>query len=414
MVEWRPFGQKSLDFIRRPIAQDARINILEGSVRSSKTITMIPKWLRYIKQAPPGLLLMTGVSKDTVYDNVLRDLFDTVGSSNYRYNRQNGELRMYGRDLKVIGAKDEGAEKFLRGKTLAGAYSDEGTLLPQTFFKQLLNRLSVPGARLYMTTNPDTPSHYLYTEYITDEKQLACGAVDVTHFELDDNPNLDEEYKTFIRGAYAGLYYKRFIQGLWVMAEGSIYDMWDEANIYDELPVPKGVFASAVRDISIDYGTTNPMVFLDIYDTGDLVLIDREYYYDSKKAGRQKTDSEYADDFDKFTGGPENVRWVIIDPSAASFRIELRHRGYRVKEADNEVLDGIRLTSTLIAKRIIRVHRRCVNLIREIGSYVWDTKKSEAGKEQPVKRDDHGPDAKRYWVKTIFKPYRLMRDDNVA
>lgn len=407
-MEWMPFGEKSLNFIHRPIFQDSRINILEGSVRSGKTVTMIPKWLRYIIEGPEGLLVMTGVSKDTIYDNVLRDLFDTVGSDNYSYNRQNGELNIFARDIKVIGAKDEGAEKYLRGKTLAGAYMDEGTLTPEKFFKQLLNRLSVAGSKLYMTTNPDTPSHYLFREYISDFEKIKSGMVDVIHFTLDDNPNLDDEYKNFITNAYVGLFYKRMIQGLWVMGEGSIYDMWTDENVFDDLPIPLGTLEKATRDISIDYGTINPMVFLDIRDTGDLVLVMKEYYYDSRKAGMQKTDSQYADDFDVFSGGPDQVRFVVIDPSAASFKTELRNRGYRVKDADNEVLDGIRLLSTLIAKRIFRVHASCSNTIREFGSYVWDTKLSDKGKEQPVKKDDHAPDDARYWVKTMFKPRRLV------
>lgn len=411
MITWQPFGQKSLDFIRRPVLNDARINILEGSVRSSKTVTMIPKWLSYIMEGPEGLLLMAGVSKDTIYDNVLRDLFDTIGPSAYTYNRQSGDLKILGRDLKVIGGKDEGSEKYLRGKTLAGAYVDEATLIPENFFKQLLNRLSVQNAKLYITTNPDTPSHYLYKDYISDKNQIEQGMVEVIHFTLDDNPNLDEEYKTFIRNAYSGLFYKRFILGQWVMADGAVFDMWDDANIYDELPVPQGVFEQASRDISIDYGTTNPMVFLDIRDTGREVLIHKEYYYDARAAGRQKTDYEYADDFDAFTGGPEHVRFVIIDPSAASFRAELKNRGYRVKEADNEVIDGIRLMSTLIARRLLKVSIKCENTIREINSYFWDTKKSDRGQEQPIKREDHTVDSARYYIKTQYKPTRLMREN---
>ena len=164
-MEFRDWGIKALDFIEKPIEEDAFINILEGSVRSGKTVAMIPKWLNYIMTGPPGLLLMTGVSKDTIYDNVLNDLFDTIGEENYHYNRQSGSLDVFWRDadgehvrrIKVVGAKDEGSEKFIRGKTLAGAYCDELTLMPERFFKQLLNRLSVPGAKLYSTTNPDSP-----------------------------------------------------------------------------------------------------------------------------------------------------------------------------------------------------------------------------------------------------------------
>ena len=216
LIDWKPWGEKSYRFIMNPIEKDARITILEGSVRSSKTVTMVPKWLEYIRRGPPGLLLMTGVSKETVYDNVLLDLFDTIGRRNYRYNHQTGELLVFWqngngsgsgfRRIKVIGARDEGSEKYLRGKTLAGAYCDELTLMPRSFFEQLLARLSVEGAKLYGTTNPDSPYHYLYTEYIDDDEKKDSGMVCDLHFTLDDNPNVPESYKEFLKKAYTGLF----------------------------------------------------------------------------------------------------------------------------------------------------------------------------------------------------------------
>lgn len=409
-MKFEIFGEKMLRFILNPIEQDARINILEGAVRSGKTVGMIPKWLNYMLNGPPGLLVITGVSKETIYDNVLRDLFDTVGDHNYRYNQQNGLIRMFGRDIKVIGAKDEGSEKYLRGKTLAGAYCDELTLMPEKFFKQLLNRLSVKGAKLYATTNPDSPYHYLYTEYITDKEKLESGMVKVYHFELDDNPNLDDEYKSFIRNAYSGFWYLRMIEGKWVVAQGAIYDMWDkELNIFDDTDLPPGFKRRAQRYVAIDFGTQNAMVYLDCWDDGETVWILDEYYYDGRKKGKQKENSEYADDFQKFVGS-EYPRFVIIDPSAASFKTTLRNRGFRIKDADNEVLEGIRMVSTLMAQRKLRVHRqKCPNLLNEIGGYVWDEKAALRGVEQPVKQNDHACDALRYFVKTIISPRRLLR-----
>ena len=268
------WGEKALNFIKTPIEQDSFINILEGSVRSGKTVAMIPKWINYIMTAPHGLLLMTGVSKDTIFDNVLDDLFDTLGEGHYKYNRQSGDLIVtwyaknikHERRIKVIGAKDEGSEKFLRGKTLAGAYCDELTLMPEHFFKQLLNRLSVKGAKLYGTTNPDAPFHYLYQEYIIDEKKIKSGLVKVIHFELDDNPNLSEEYKNNIRNSYSGMWFMRMILGLWVLAEGIIYDMFSDDLIFKDEIFTNTKKSECRRYISIDYGTTNPMAFLDIYD----------------------------------------------------------------------------------------------------------------------------------------------------
>lgn len=404
MIEWQPFGAKSLAFIRTPVSQDAKINILEGSVRSSKTVTMIPKFLMYLKFGPKGLLVIVGVSKDTVYDNILRDLFNTVGPANYKYNRQTGDLTIFGRDVKIIGAKDEGSEKYLRGKTLAGAYVDELTLIPEKFFKQLLNRLSIKGSKLYATTNPDTPSHYIFTEYISDEKKLASGLVKVIHFELDDNPNLDEQYKRDISNSYAGLFYKRFILGLWVMAEGSIYDMWTDDNLYDTLPFhPEDPAHPVDRDVAVDYGTQNPMVFLDILYDGYGVYVEDEYYYSGRTHQAQKTDSQYADDLVVFCAG-KNIGSIIVDPSAASFIAELKLRGFSVKHADNEVLDGIRLMASMIQLRMLKVNRtKCPNFQREIGSYIWDEKAAKHGDEKPIKQNDHTMDAGRYYCKTKIK-----------
>ncbi|QDX92057.1 PBSX family phage terminase large subunit [Brevibacillus laterosporus] len=408
-MEFQLFGEKITRFILNPIEKDARINILEGSVRSGKTVGMIPKWINYIKNGPKGLLVITGVSKETIYDNVLQDLFDTVGSANYRYNHQTGLIQMFDRKIKVIGAKDEGSEKYLRGKTLAGAYCDELTLMPEKFFKQLLNRLSVKGAKLYATTNPDHPYHYLYTEYITDEKKLKSGMVKVYHFELDDNPNLDEEYKTFIRGAFTGFWYLRMIEGKWVVAQGAIYDMWDKSlNTFTDDDIIPGFKSLAQRYISIDYGSQNPTVFLDCWDDGDTVWVLDEYYYDGRKEGKQKENSEYADDLQKFIGSDYPI-YVIIDPSASAFKTTLRNRGFRIKDADNEVLEGIRMTSTMINKRKFKVHReRCPNFLKEVSSYVWDEKAVMRGVEQPLKHADHCMDAGRYFIKTIIKPRRLL------
>lgn len=417
-MEFGKWGQKALDFIFTPPENDAFITILEGSVRSGKTVTMIPKWLNYIVTGAPGLLLMTGVSKDTVFDNVLNDLFNTLeGDPNYsyRYNRQSGDLlinwrtsdnALHQRRIKVVGAKDEGSEKFIRGKTLAGAYCDELTLMPEKFFKQLLNRLSVHGARLYGTTNPDSPSHYLYKDFITNENMLRDGLVKDIHFVLDDNPNLPEDYKANIRRSYSGMWFKRMILGQWVLAEGVIYDMFTDDLIFTDTEWNNEVKSRCRRYIAIDYGTKNPMVFLDIYDDGDTTYVLNEYYWDSRREQRQKTDAQYADDLMEFIGN-ELPDFIIIDPSAASFKIVCQGKGLRVKDADNSVNDGIRVTAMLMSQKKLRVHNSCKNMLDEFQAYVWDEKAAANGKEQPLKVMDHACDALRYFCKTMISKWRL-------
>jgi phage terminase large subunit len=102
--------------------------------------------------------------------------------------------------------------------------------------------------------------------------------------------------------------------------------------------------------------------------------------------------------------------YIILDPSAASFKAELRSRGLRIKDADNEVSDGIRMTSTMIAQNKIKmVKDKCRRSIGDITSYIWDEKAAQRGEEKPVKVADHGADALRYFVKTIIRARRLAR-----
>ncbi|WP_304459784.1 PBSX family phage terminase large subunit, partial [Alicyclobacillus sendaiensis] len=285
-----------------------------------------------------------------------------------------------------------------------GAYGDEVTLWPENFFKMLLSRLSVAGAKFFGTTNPDSPYHWLKAEYL-DKPDLDLRS---WHFTLEDNPNLDSAYVESLKREYTGLWYKRFILGLWVMAEGAVYDMWDDAlNTFTDADMPPGLKTVARRYVSVDYGTQNATVFLDCLDDGDTLWIVNEYYHSGREHGRQKEDAEYADDLLNFVG-PERPRFVIVDPSAASFKVALRRRGLMVKDAENDVLEGIRMTATMIAKRKLRVNRdRCKNLIKEISGYVWDEKAAERGQEKPVKQNDHACDALRYLVATVVNPRRL-------
>ena len=224
---------------------------------------------------------------------------------------------------------------------------------------------------------------------------------------MEDNLSLSENVKERYRSMYAGVFYLRYIKGLWKTAEGLIYTMFTNENMYDQLEERIKYISS--KSISVDYGTTNPCVFYEIWDDGQILWVEKEYRWDSRSEearrslNSQKTDAQYADDMSAFMGSrPEELCMIIVDPSAASFIQELRSRGWVVKEANNDVLDGIRKTGALFAKRQIRINRnRCKGLIGELQSYVWDDKAAEKGEEKPVKQLDHGPDAIRYKVNSL-------------
>lgn len=410
------YGPRLKEFAYRPPELDAPISILEGSIRSGKTFACIPKVLYLCRSGVPGWKVLSGVSKQTIFNNVLNDLFNIVGPSNYNYNHQSGLLRLCGSNWMVIGAHDEGSEKFIRGMTAGCAIIDELSQIPKSFFQMLLSRLSPDGARCYATTNTDNPNHWLKKDYLDNERLRRSGDLWSMHCTMDDNPNLSEDYKERQKRLYTGLFYKRMILGLWVVAEGTVFgDSWSDDLYYDDSTAPVGLFgAGGYQDhiIACDYGTANPMVFLEGVDDGQTLWFDREYWWDSAKEQRQKTDREYADDLVKFIRESKVVDArprIVLDPSAASFQLELQSRGLWVVDADNEVVEGIKTTNTVMKQKRIRFNRpKTLNTVRETQNYAWDDKASQRGEEKPVKKDDHGPDTVRYGCRDIFKPWRLM------
>lgn len=407
----KQFGKKSYDFAFRPPVLDRRLNVLEGAVRSSKTWAMIPKMIQLCKYQIGGIGVISGVSKQTIYRNVLDDLFDVIGTRNYDYNRQSGELRLFDDRWQVIGAKDEGSEKYIRGATIGKWYGDELTLQPESFVKMAINRLSPPGARAYFTTNADSPFHFFKTEYLDNQELRDRGDLWSEHFTLDDNPNLSREYKEFIGRAYAGMFKLRYIDGLWVVAEGSIYrDSWNDGCLFEDMTAPPGLGVQGSyieRWIAVDYGTDHPQCYIEFLDDGKIVWIQRMYYWDSKKEMRQKTDGEYADDLEKFIGERKDAQ-VILPPECASFAAELTNRGVWFIDANNDVMDGIRTVSTMFCRKLVRIHKQnCMPLLREIPVYSWDAKKSLLGKEEPIKKMDDAIDCLRYGIATKINPWRL-------
>lgn len=388
------FGKFSDKAVQSILESTASINIWEGSVRSGKTISSIVRWIEYVKTAPSGKLVMIGKTERTLKRNILDLLTDIVGEKNFKYNRGLGEATLYGRIIDIVGANDERAESKIRGATYAGAYCDEITLYPESFFKMLRTRFSVLGAKLFGTTNPDSPFHWFKTGYIDRQEEID---IKVFHFTLDDNQNNPAEYIENLKKEYTGLWYQRFILGLWVLAEGVIYSCFNSnKHVIKKKDLPEKFDREF---ITIDYGTNNPCVFLHVGVKAGIYYVIKEYYWNGKEKG-QKTNGQYAKDLKLFMEGT-NARIVIIDPSALSFKTELRQLGIATTDAENEVLEGIRVTSTFLNNDKILIVDSCINLIKEFGNYVWDEKAAKRGEDKPIKAFDHALDALRYLIYTL-------------
>lgn len=377
---------------------NARLNIWEGSVRSGKSFISIIRFIKELRSGAPGHAMIIGPTRDSIQRNVIVEMCTLLGFP--VPTPKSTQMVMFGRLIYFVGANDERAQRKIQGSTLAIAYVDEMSLIPYGFIKMLQSRLSVKGARLFATTNPDSPFHWLKTEFLDNQE------LDLTrwHFRIEDNPSLDDTYIKALKAEYSGLWYKRYIEGLWVLAEGTVYDFFDEEN--HVIPYPNKLPEYYI--VGVDYGTTNPTVFTLIgYNPNHYpnIWLEKEYYYSSKEAGRQKSDTEYAEDMREFIAG-KNVQGIYIDPSAASFKVELYRQGVdNIIDADNDVLNGIRFQGQLLSNGTYKICACCRNTIREYGTYVWDQKASEKGKDEPKKENDHAMDAQRYALYTHFAAF---------
>jgi PBSX family phage terminase large subunit len=402
----------------------ASFNIWEGAVRSSKTVSSIYAWMKYVRKAPPGELAMIGKTERTLKRNVIQPIIAEVGSKYCRYIAGSGEFWLFGRLIYVVGANNVLAVEKIQGATLAGAYGDEVATWPQEFFEMLGTRLSVPGARFFGTCNPAGPVHWLKRDWldraamwIHHDGTTSYGQKDPLDlhrfsFTLDDNPHLSRSYVRRLKQQYKGLFYKRYIQGLWVPAEGAIFDMFDEdKHVVAELPrIERWI------SVGIDHGTRNPFHAVSVGLGSDRRLhITREYRYDSALHRRQLSNVDYSRELRQWLSAIPvpttdllgiNPERVIVDPSALEFRVQLHNDGLPSVAAANTVVPGINTLSSLFSLDLIDIHESCEALLLELPGYSWDDKAAEKGLDEPLKVADHGPDALRYGVHSTRNTWR--------
>lgn len=391
----------------------ARINLWIGAVRSGKTFSSLWALVKMCHNAPPGDLIIVGKTSEAIERNIIQQFLNEPAFKDLSVHYYTGkrQLMLEGRRIHCIGASDERSEGKIRGPTFSGAYVDEVTLIPESFFNMLISRLSHKRGetrkQLMGTTNPDSPFHWLKRDFIDRSHELD---IRLFNFKITDNPALAPEYIDALKKEYRGLWYRRFIDGEWCLAEGSVYDFFDESvHVIDYPPSYAKYYVAGV-----DYGTANPTAFtlIGFNDESPVkIWVQKEYYFDSKKEGHQKVDAEYADDFFEFLSDYP-LKALYIDPSAASFKLELRRRSPSlvIKDANNDVLDGIRTISLRLATGDLKICRGCKNLIKEFQSYVWNTKKADKGIDEPVKAFDHCLDSLRYAVFTHWGHKKDLRE----
>ena len=403
-MQYKEFGEKqlyTLTWWSDAAMHDYDAIICDGSIRAGKTMTMAVSFILWAFTAfDKQVFAICGKTIESVRRNIVTHLpqwLDGIVRIQERRSENLLIISFAGKTNRfyLFGGKDEGSAALIQGMTLAGVMFDEVALMPRSFVEQALARCSVERSKFWFNCNPDTPEHWFYKEWIQKHKEKNALYL---HFTMKDNNSLSEKVKKRYENMYAGVFYDRFIRGLWVVAEGLVYDFFQskketiiktvDMNDYNEFYV------------SIDYGTINPcsMGLWGVNSEGAARI--RESYFDSRKEGRQRTDEEHYQALVELVEDLPITR-VIVDPSAASF-IECirRHGDFRVKPAINSVIDGIRITSSLLNADMIHIDPSCKDCIREFGLYRWDEKKTS---DTVLKENDHAMDEVRYFCNTVLR-----------
>ena len=408
------FSYKAQSFI---YDSDAFINIAHGSVRSGKTIAATFKFLIFVLKSDYYEFMISGKTRDTIERNVVRDLIRMIdGNIPYKYRKFDNYIEILDKKIWLIGFSDEGATEKVRGMTVGGWYADEITSASKSTVEMAITRCSIDGAKMFWTMNPESPYHYIYTDYITNQELINEGTVKVWHFTLEDNLHLSQHYIDELKrvNRKSQVNYKRNILGEWVIAEGAIYDMFDTTkHVYD------GTVDVDEINICCDYGVSTVTTFgvmgikKDINKGNDYYLME-ETYYDTQERGIAQSDSDRVNDIIRLQNkyGLDRRSTLYLPHDAASLKAQCRKDKrirMKVRTYAPDTFKDINTIQDLINREKFHIHKSCKNSIKQAQTYSWDIKAQQRGEDKPLKIDDHCCDM---WRGGILGPRRSRRRIN--
>ena len=384
------FNPKQRELIRRLKADElARINILEGAVRSGKTWISLIVFALWVATKPrDATFLMVARTLTTLKRNCLELLQSLVGEDNFTYNLSQKQAKLFGRTVYLEGVNDARAEGKIRGMTLTGAYCDELTLFTEEFFSMLLSRLSMPGAKLFASTNPDSPLHWLNVKYLKRANELDMLVV---KFTILDNETLDPAYVEALKNEYTGVFYKRFILGLWVVADGACYPRYADKPqdyIVDELPESAGFIS-----IGVDFGGNRSLttfVATAVHGNYDRLTVVKDHHIAGQKGDidGDRVNREFIQFVNELRADYNiPVKYVFAD-SEAQYLINGMRRaasalGISIGDSKKvEVVQRIICTNSLMNTGRFKVLRRCQLVQDGLMGAVWNPKAAAQGRDE--------------------------------
>ena len=416
------FADKHKDYMKRALR--STISVAEGAVRAGKTVDNVAAFARMLTLGVADRIhLATGSTSANAKLNIgdcngfgLEHIF----RGRCRWTKYKGNeallINTAGRQYIVIFAGAGKADSFkkIRGNSYGMWIATEINLHHENTIQEAFNRqLAATHRRIFWDLNPESPNAWIYTEYIDRFADAYGDAYNYEHFTIRDNATITAQRLAEIEAQYdkGSIWYRRDILGERCNAEGLIYSIFTPERHVVHDPQTEGEIY-----VSSDFGIQNATVFLlwqREKDTGRWIVIN-EWYYSGRTERKELTTGQLVQGLRELLNGIE-PQCVILDPSAAALRTELRANGYRCKKGDNAVLEGISDVSTCLQNDLIAISDRCTSTIAEFGLYMWDAKAADNGKDEPLKVNDHAMDALRYFVRTqrIVNKSRKEQDNDV-
>lgn len=389
--KFRPFSPKQKQVLTWWLPESGVADmdgiIADGAIRSGKTVSMALSFVLWAMTSFQGEnFAMCGKTIGSFRRNVLTVLKQMLRSRGYRFldHRADNMLEVIhggkANYFYIFGGKDERSQDLIQGITLAGILFDEVALMPESFVNQATGRCSVSGSKFWFNCNPSGPSHWFKTGWVEkrEEKRLLY-----LHFTMDDNRSLAEHEKERYRGMYSGVFFKRYILGLWVAAEGVVYDLFanePERFLVEAPPVLQyGV-------IGVDFGGTgsaHSFTFTGFTPGMREVVVAREWYHDNK-AGKRLSPAEVETAFVDFVRGVksgyrvyeaycDSAEQTLIE--GLSIAAARAHLGVQVRNAaKGPINERIAFYNSLMSQGRFRVVKSCVHTIDALQNAVYSGK----------------------------------------
>lgn len=399
--KFKPFSKQQQRLIHwwRPglVSSENDFVIADGSIRSGKTIACIIGFLTWSQEMFEGeSFILAGKTMGALKKNVVRPMLQILEAWgwSYTYIRSGTDARIeIGSNVYYLyGANTEAAQDALQGLTAAGAYLDEAALFPRSFIDQAIGRCSVDGWKVWMNCNPEGPHAYIKEEFIDKATEKRVYRL---HFVMDDNLTLSVDRKEAYRRAWSpgSVFYKRFILGLWVAADGLIYQQFAD-NVKQYLVDPKWLEENEIiyATIGVDFGGTKSAHSFTLtgFTRGYKQVVVLDEYYCKKRINPKRLQDDFIDFvrraqskykvYEAYCDSAEQTLIAGLEMACVQARV-----GIEIKNAiKGSINDRIAFYNSLIAQNRWKIMSHCKHIIEAFENACYDEKK----KNMDVRLDD--------------------------